>query len=124
MTHERLQRFAGEQNMQVHIHCGLSINGLIANEFAHLLASVTNQAHRSFDNIADIAHDFYAIDNAIIRELQKPVSHDDELDAAHHAEHIQNLQKLRLIVQCIANFFKIAHELELSPLLEMATLDG
>jgi hypothetical protein len=122
-THERLRRFAEERNIRLHIDCGLSIDGLAINELAHLLARVTSHAHRSFDNIGAIAHDFYAIDIAIIGELQKPVSHDNESAAESHAEITHDLKKLRHIVHCIADFFKIAHELELSPVLEMAALE-
>lgn len=122
-THERLRRFTEERNMRLHIDRGLSIDGLAINEFAHLLARVTRHAHRSFDNIAAIAHDFHSIDIAIIAELQKPVSHDNESAAESHAELTYELKKLRHIVCCIADFFKIAHELELSPLLEMAALE-
>jgi hypothetical protein len=123
-THERLRRFVEERNIRLHIDRGLSIDGLVINEFDHLLDKVTRHAHRSFDNIGEIAHDFYAIDIAIIGELQKPLSHDSDLAAEMHAEVTRDLKKLRHIVHCIADFFKIAHELELSPLLEMAALDA
>lgn len=122
IKHQRLQQFVEQWNMRLHIESGLSINGLIVNEFGHLLAGVTNHTHRSFDSITAIAHDFYAIDIAIIQELQKPVSHDNETEAEEYAAAIHQLKNLRLIVHCIADFFKIAHELELSPVLEMATL--
>lgn len=123
-THERLRQFTEERNIQLHIDRGISINGLLINEFDHLLAKVTNHAHRSFDNLTAIAHDFYAIDIAIIGELQKPVSHDNGLATESYAELTDELQKLRHIVHNIADFFKIAHELELSPVLEMASLEA
>lgn len=123
MKHERIQRFTRDWNMRLHIEYGLSINGLFVKEFDHLLARVTNHAHRSFDNIATIAHDFYAIDIAIIRELQTPVSPDTDMDETKHAAAIDELINLRLILHCIAEFFRIANDLKLSPVLALAALD-
>jgi len=106
-----MQRFAAEWGMKLKGNDGFSINGVAVEEFSHLLACVTKNKHQTFNRIEAIARDFYAIDSAIIGEMRKPSPCGKNANTTGHDEAMRNLEFLRVIVRCIAQYFKLITEL-------------
>lgn len=109
-----MQLFAKEWGLKFNDVNGSSIGGLAVKEFEDLLAFVTNRKHRSFQSLGAIAQDFYAIDSAIVNEMRRPAPRGKNANDKNHDEAAHSLANLRLIVRCLAQYFRLANELGLS----------
>jgi|GEM_PF-4719601 len=117
-----MQKFADEWDMKLIGEPGFSIQGIDVIGLGGLLGYVSQGKHQTFNCFEAISRDFYAIDIAIIHEIRRPEPCGKAESSAEHDNAVQNLEDLRLIVRCIAKYFKLVSELGLPHPSEMMWL--
>lgn len=109
----RMEQFAKDRRFKLNGGYGFSVNGLLVREFDYLLRYVTGGKHDSFQDFGEIADNVVSINAAIVSEMQKPIPREEEVNFTSHEGAIRNLENLRYIVLCVAEYVALAKELDL-----------